>query len=155
MEIHYLTGDATSPIGTGNKIIAHVCNDVGKWGNGFMLAISKRWRWPRDEFLLLHSRRALMLGMVQLVRVEKNIWVANMIAQRGTVETGGVAPVHYDALLECIKQLGFESHQRQASIHLPRSGGALAGGKWERVEPLLKDTLPGTKVFVYDLPATP
>jgi len=148
--IQFLIGDAAHPLGNGNKIIAHVCNDGGRWGNGFMLALSKRWRRPRDEFLLLHSRRALRLGAVQLVRVEKNIWVANLIAQHDT----GVAPIRYDALLECIKQLGFEAHQRQASLHLPRSGGELAGGNWEKVERLLTDWLPGTQIYVYDPPAT-
>jgi O-acetyl-ADP-ribose deacetylase (regulator of RNase III) len=154
MSIQYLAGDATQPVGTGNKIIAHVCNDVGKWGKGFVLAISERWRQPRDEFMLLHSRRALMLGMVQLVPVSKTIWVANMVAQRDIRARAGVPPIRYDALLECLKQLGFEAHQRNASIHMPRIGCGLAGGKWEQVEPLIADTLPGTEVFVYDLPAT-
>ena len=151
-KIQYLEGDATRPIGTGNKIIAHVCNDAGKWGKGFVLALSKRWREPRDAFLLVHSRRALMLGMVQLVPVERSIWVANMIAQHDTVPQDGVPPIRYDALLDCLKQLGFEAHQRNASIHIPRIGCGLAGGKWERVETMLRDTLPLTPVFVYDLP---
>lgn len=43
---NYLTGDATAPGGTGTRIIAHVCNDIGHWGKGFVLAISKRWPEP-------------------------------------------------------------------------------------------------------------
>jgi hypothetical protein len=31
MEIKYIKGDATSPIAIGDKIIVHVCNDVGGW----------------------------------------------------------------------------------------------------------------------------
>ena len=42
MPIQFITGDATAPIGKGNRIIAHVCNDIGAWGAGFVLAISKR-----------------------------------------------------------------------------------------------------------------
>jgi O-acetyl-ADP-ribose deacetylase (regulator of RNase III) len=152
-QIQYLTGDATRPVGNGNKIIAHVCNDAGKWGKGFVLAISNRWPQPRDEFLLLHSRRALMLGMVQLVRVEKTIWVANMIAQKGIKAEGGVPPIRYDALLECLKQLGFHAHQSPASIHMPRIRCGLAGGEWDKVEKLICETLPATRVYVYDLPA--
>lgn len=150
--IHFLSGDATCPVGTGNRIIAHVCNDVGRWGKGFVLAISKRWREPRDQYMLLHSRRALMLGMLQLVPVQRNLWVANMIAQRDIVPQNNVPPIRYDALLDCLKQLGFEAHQRNASIHMPRIGCGLAGGKWDRVEKSLRDTLPGTEIFVYDLP---
>ncbi len=33
--IVYLKGDATQPKTEGNKIIAHICNDIGGWGKGF------------------------------------------------------------------------------------------------------------------------
>jgi hypothetical protein len=32
MAIVSLTGDATRPVGRGTNIIAHVCNDHGRWG---------------------------------------------------------------------------------------------------------------------------
>lgn len=151
--IHYLTGDATAPLGRGNKIIAHVCNDVGAWGAGFVLALSKRWSKPEREYRTLARRQSLKLGMLKLVQVERAIWVANMIAQHDIRWHDRIPPIRYEALLECLKQLGFESHQRQASIHMPRIGCGLAGGEWEKVEKLLLDTLPGTDIFVYDLPA--
>ena len=150
MPIQYVTGDATAPTGNGNRIIAHVCNDIGAWGAGFVLAISKRW--PHPKALYLKSKSTLALGMVQLVQVERGIWVANMVAQRGIRTEAGVPPIRYDALLQCLKELGLYAHQLQASVHMPRIGCGLAGGKWERVEPLIVETLPGTQVFVYDLP---
>ena len=152
MDIQFLIGDATHPVGDGNKIIAHVCNDVGKWGQGFVLAVSARWRKPEAEFLKLHARQSLILGAVQLVPVRKTIWVANMIAQRDVRFHDGVPPIRYDALLECLKQLGFHAHQLRASLHMPRIGCGLAGGQWDKVEKLIKDWLPGTRVYVYDLP---
>lgn len=152
--IQYLIGDATYPVGDGNKIIAHICNDVGKWGKGFVLAISKRWPRSREQFHYLASRRSLMLGMVQLVRVEKSIWVANMVAQRNIISHNGVPPIRYNALLECLKHVGVQAHQLSASIHMPRIGCGLAGGKWEKIEPLITDWLPGTRVYVYDLPGS-
>jgi len=60
MEINYVKGDATNPASIGNKIIAHVCNDIGGWGKGFVMAISKRWK-------------------VQFVKTEDYLWVANLI----------------------------------------------------------------------------
>ena len=48
--INYLTGDATSPKTNGNKIIVHICNDIGAWGKGFVLAISKKWNRPKNEY---------------------------------------------------------------------------------------------------------
>jgi hypothetical protein len=38
--LRLVTGDATTPTGEGNKIIAHICNDIGGWGKGFVVAIS-------------------------------------------------------------------------------------------------------------------
>lgn len=38
----YVYGDATVPLGTGNRIIAHICNDTGAWGRGFVLFLSRR-----------------------------------------------------------------------------------------------------------------
>ena len=35
--IHYIKGDATQPQAKGNKVIAHICNDLGGWGKGFVL----------------------------------------------------------------------------------------------------------------------
>ena len=35
-----------------DKIIVHICNDNGKWGSGFVLAISKRWIKPKDEYMI-------------------------------------------------------------------------------------------------------
>jgi hypothetical protein len=48
--LKYVIGDATSPQGTGNKIIVHICNDIGGWGLGFVLALSKRWKAPEIQY---------------------------------------------------------------------------------------------------------
>ena len=50
MELLYFEGDATSPIGDGKKIIPHVCNDIGGWGKGFVLALSKKWPEPEEYY---------------------------------------------------------------------------------------------------------
>jgi len=34
--ISYIKGDATAPQGKGVKVIAHLCNDLGGWGKGFV-----------------------------------------------------------------------------------------------------------------------
>jgi hypothetical protein len=43
MPLIYLKGDATKPIGAGNRIITHCCNDRGFWNAGFVRALSSRW----------------------------------------------------------------------------------------------------------------
>lgn len=67
-EIKYVDGDATQPIGNGNKIIVHVCNDIGAWGKGFVMAISKRWKTPEENYKRWYaSKEFFCLGEVQLV----------------------------------------------------------------------------------------
>lgn len=84
--IQYLKGDATVPQAKGIKIIAHICNDIGGWGKGFVLAVSKRWEEPEKEYRNWHrfrSKNNFALGEIQLVQVEKYIFVANIIGQKG------------------------------------------------------------------------
>ena len=51
-KIHYLKGDAVYPQARGNIIITHICNDIGVWGRGFVVALSARWMAPEIEFLI-------------------------------------------------------------------------------------------------------
>lgn len=152
-EIIYLKGDATAPQASGVKVIAHICNDLGAWGAGFVLAISKRWKEPEAEYRLWHRERArndFGLGKIQLIQVEEYIHVANMVGQRG-IKTGrstGV-PIRYEAVEACLQQLAEEAKALNASVHMPRIGCGLAGGKWERIEPLIENALIASNVDVY------
>jgi len=48
--LRFIKGDATSPQAKGVKIIAHICNDLGKWGKGFVMAVSARWPEPEAAY---------------------------------------------------------------------------------------------------------
>jgi O-acetyl-ADP-ribose deacetylase (regulator of RNase III) len=48
--ITYLKADPTKPATAGNKIIVHICNDIGGWGKGFVMAVSKRWPEPEKQY---------------------------------------------------------------------------------------------------------
>ena len=151
--IIYLKGDATSPQAGGIKIIAHICNDIGGWGKGFVLAISKRWEEPEKAYREWHRNRAkndFELGTIQIIQVESYIYVANMVGQRGikTGRSSGV-PVRYDAIEACLDKLAKEAIELGASVHMPRIGCGLSGGKWDRVEPLIEKTLSDNEVDVY------
>ena len=154
-DIIYLKGDATCPQAKGVKVIAHVCNDLGKWGKGFVLAVSARWPEPERAYRDWHGDRAkndFGLGAVQFVPVEKYLWVANMVGQRGIKGSTTAPPIRYDAVEQCLATVGEKALDLGASVHLPRIGCGLAGGKWERIEPLIEKTLceKDVKVTVYD-----
>ncbi|MCB5165811.1 macro domain-containing protein [Streptomyces bambusae] len=154
--LRIIQGDATSPQAKGPKIIAHVCNDLGGWGKGFVLALSKRWPEPEAAYRAWHRGRSgndFGLGAVQLVRVREDIRVANMVGQRGMRTGSGGPPIRYDALERCLDALAGHALELGASVHMPRIGCGLAGGKWSRVEPLIAGSLCArdVDVTVYDV----
>jgi O-acetyl-ADP-ribose deacetylase (regulator of RNase III) len=152
-KILYVVGDATAPGGDGPKVIAHVCNDVGAWGAGFTGAISRKWANPEKRYRTIFKMAPLELGTVQYADVGLGVVVANMIAQRGLA---GVA-IRYGALERCLTHLREYALLAGASVHMPRIGCGLAGGKWTEVEPLVKKALTdkGVVVTVYDLGVKP
>ena len=159
-EIRYVRGDATAPSVKGVKVIAHVCNDLGGWGKGFVLALSRRWPEPEAAYRAWHRDRAsndFALGAVQFVQVEPYVWVANMIGQRGMRTGSKGAPVRYEAIGTALGRVAGRAAGLEASVHMPRIGCGLAGGKWSRVEPLISDRLTrrGIPVTVYDHGDTP
>jgi O-acetyl-ADP-ribose deacetylase (regulator of RNase III) len=154
-KIHYLKGDATAPQAAGNKIIAHICNDAGGWGRGFVLAISKRWTTPEESFRDWYRNRAqndFALGSIQIVQVGSFLHIANMIGQHGIVHTSSGPPIRYEALRSCLEKLQVAARELRASVHMPRIGAGLAGGNWDLVESIILETLiaGGVTVYVYD-----
>lgn len=167
-EIHYVLGDATAPQGNGPKVIAHICNDVGGWGRGFVVALSAKWREPEAAYREWHRNsvatgRSLPLGKSDLVQVAPDLWVVNMIAQRGIRNPGNPCAVDYEALRECLDEVSqgapflgrwLPGGATGSSVHMPRIGTGLGGGEWSKVEAIILETLVsrGVEVFVYDLP---
>ena len=155
-EITYIQGDATNPTGSEhNKVIIHVCNDIGGWGRGFVLALSRKWKQPEQSYRAwFGGHNTVSLGMVQFVPVEKNITVANMVAQHDIRTINGIPPIRYEALEECLKQVAKYAKDHNASVHLPYLMGAgLAGGEWEKIEEIIKNVLCKEDIIVvaYDI----
>jgi O-acetyl-ADP-ribose deacetylase (regulator of RNase III) len=147
-----IKGDATAPnVEPGHvAIIAHVANDLGAWGKGFVLALSKKWDKPEKEYKKMvqiykdlrdKGSSEPLLGVTQVVPVEPDKAVANMVAQRGI---GGKKPLRYAALVSCMTMLALKIKDRYSdndhvSIHCPKFGAGLAGGDWTVIEALIKE----------------
>jgi O-acetyl-ADP-ribose deacetylase (regulator of RNase III) len=158
MGINYTSGDATQPTGEGPKVIVHICNDIGGWGRGFVVAISKRWSEPEQRYRAWHrggEAAPFALGEIQLVQVSEALWVANVIGQRDVRAVGGVPPVRCEAIRIGLQKVAAEAHRLGASVHMPRIGCGLAGGNWEEVSRIVERELvnKGVAVTVYDLPS--
>ena len=159
MKIQYRIGDATRPQYAGPKVIAHICNDRGAWGAGFVMALSRRWTEPANAYL---STPEFLPGTTQVVHVGRdqddgyNLFVANMIAQIGI---GPTRHVNYGDLRRCLGklQIWLDVHREPLcpvkypmTVHMPRIGCGLGRGDWKLVSQAIEDTL-DVPVFVYDL----
>jgi O-acetyl-ADP-ribose deacetylase (regulator of RNase III) len=151
--IRYLQGDATNPaavaVGSSRFVIAHVVNDCGGWGRGFVVSLSKRYAAPEQAYRDLAKSGGLTLGDVQFVDCGTRTTVANMIAQEAYSKPGQPA-IRYDALETCLNKVHEYAIDLGASVHMPRIGCGLAGGKWSEIEPILERALEGIDVYVYD-----
>ncbi len=152
--IKYIKGDATRPIAEGNKVIAHICNDIGGWGKGFVTAISKRWKEPEKKYReWFKLQESFSLGQVQFVQVETNVWVANIIGQHKiNNDKNGNPPIRYEAVSSGLEKVAQFSNEHNATVHMPRIGCGLAGGTWDKIEPLIIETMTpkNVAVTVYD-----
>lgn len=155
--MHIVKGDATNPVKQGNKVIFHICNDRGKWGAGFVLAVSNRWPGVGKEYYHWHSGRSnlgkpFQLGEVQFVEVEDDLWVANMIAQTlGWSHDGVVSPpIRYNALKNCLNQVRQFCIMADASAHAPKIGSGLAGGDWNKIEQIITECMTGVDITIYE-----
>ena len=151
--LQFSTGDATA-VSDRPAVIAQICNDIGAWGRGFVLAISKQWRQPEKNYRSWAASKSddFKLGSLRCVEVEPGLWIANMIAQRDIRIRDGIPPIRYEALRECLKTLAVFCLQHGASVHMPRIGCGLAGGQWGLVEPIIDECLctRGIATTVYD-----
>lgn len=157
VQIEYVDGDATYPRGDGNKIIAHICNDTGRWGAGFVEDLSERFPSVEAKYRAWVEETAygtLPLGNVQFVSPEEDLWVANMIGQVGRRTLKDVPPIRYHAVEEALETVASRAVDLDASVHMPRIGTGLGGGSWDRIQIIIRETLllQGVQTLVYDLP---
>lgn len=166
-------GDATLPLHVQNKtvaILAHICNNSGYWGAGFVVPLGRLYPEARYAYLGMIDRH---LGRVQYVhanssfinrscapQMRQQLVIANMIAQAGiTWKRDGTPPIDYAALRACLgdvaKYVANRGVAAQAVVHMPKIGTGLAGGRWHVIEPLIRESLvaKGIDVLVYTLPS--
>lgn len=151
--ISYIKGDATAPIGNGKKLIVHICNDIGGWGKGFVLAISKKWKKPEQKYReWFKSQQNFELGEVQFVYLDSDLSIANMIGQHKIKRLNGEIPIRYEVLEKCLSKVANYSKENDFSVHIPRIGCGLACGNWNTIEQIILKELieENIKVTVYD-----
>lgn len=159
--IRYLNGDALDPVPRYRQtvdhpaVIAHVVNDVGRYGAGFAGAVAKRYPHARSNYLQWSvgdgnpSWPKFQLGSVQVFPIEPTgLWMAHLLAQRGLRSPRNKVPLDLDSLKESLRGLWLWSTISEAEVHMPEIGCGLAGGSWGQVEPLVTKFLSGKDIPV-------
>lgn len=168
--IEYVVGDATVPyLPDTPTVIAHVCNDQGGWGRGFVGQITRKLgptpeaayrQWfagkPRNDFMC-ETPGAFLLGRTQFVTVAPHVTVANMIAQQGYKSKQNPHPFSLSAIRPCLTSLFRFAFERGAVVQMPRIGTELGGANWDVIEEAIEDAVYGESdyrkpVYVVDLP---
>lgn len=153
-----MTGDATRPVRTHeNILVAHVVNDRGGWGKGFVLTVSKRWPLAEKDYRVWAkagrtgdaSSPPFQLGEILITKVEAALGVAHLLAQRGYIGPDNPTPLSYEALTQCLRKLAGIAAAQNASIHMPRIGAGLAGGDWPRIRRIIEQELGHLPVYIY------
>lgn len=160
MTLTHVVGDATQPQGEGPRLLVHICNDIGAWGRGFVVALSKSYPQPEREFKRWatgQTEQAYALGEVQFVEVTPTLTVANLVGQHDIARKNNPnaePPVRYDAIRTGLERVRDEAQVLGASVHMPRIGAGVAGGDWAVIEPIIREELTdhGLNVTVYSLP---
>lgn len=166
LQIEYITGDCLESQTESFKLIPLIVNDVGGWGAGFVLAVSKKWKapenayrkWHKDGFYLKgESQISFALGNMQSIVVEPKTAIIEMVAQHKTIHDNP-KPIVYSSLALCMEKIGntckkmIES-EKPVEIHTHRFGSGLAKGSWPLIEELIielwiNNNIP---VFIYDI----
>lgn len=133
---------STCPIDGWGVIIAHLANNVGAWGRGFVLAVDELSSIPRKAYKEMAQRHSniIPLGETQFCEVEPDLWVANMVAQKGITRTAeSDCLVDYKALNECLKTTFQRAVLLRCNVHIPSGmGSGLAGGDEKMIHEMIK-----------------
>ena len=125
----------------GNHIIAHVTNNIGKWGAGFVIPLGKKYPEARNQYIINNQ----YIGKTQFVDINKHLIIANMCAQT----LGGPRPLYYNELVYCMEDIINKLNTRDIFIHAPLFGAGLAGGNWFFIHELIKDIWTNINVRIY------
>jgi O-acetyl-ADP-ribose deacetylase (regulator of RNase III) len=151
--IKYVVGDATEPRGQRPHIIVQVMNDSSAtWGGGFSKALAIKFSAAQIDYRAWASDpENKKLGRVHFYGDAAGVTLATIVAQRG-IGASETARIRYPALHNGLQEVTKQALETSASVHMPRIGCGIAGGKWEVVSELVEQTLiaSGVSVTVYD-----
>jgi len=153
--LRFMPGDASEPFGAEPKLLLQVVNDQALvWGGGFAKQARKKWPHAQTHFRQwAYGRRNLKLGNIHSVSVQQDLTLVSMICQHGFGKASSGPRLRYGALFSALDKVAAFAADANATVHMPRIGTGEAGGSWNIIEGIIRETLisKGIKVTIYDL----
>jgi O-acetyl-ADP-ribose deacetylase (regulator of RNase III) len=155
--LHVVKGDATEPYGAEQKFLLQVVNDQAMvWGGGFAKQARKKWPQAQADFAKWScGRRNLKLGNIHSVKVRADLTLVSLVAQHGFGKATSGPRLRYGALFSALERVAEDAKAQSATVHMPRIGAGEAGGNWNVIEGIVRETLVsrGIEITIYDLPS--
>lgn len=126
-------------------IIAHGCNAQGVMGSGVAFQIKNKYPEAYLDYLIMPKR----LGEVSLVKVTKDLYVANCITQEYYGRDKSVVYVDYDAINLVMNKLC--RIQQECTVNMPKIGAGLANGDWSKIERIIQTQFEHDLAIVWEL----
>ena len=128
-----------------NGIICHQVNYYGAMGGGVAAAIAENILTAEqyDEYTD-YCRRLFRaaLGTVQFLGLGSDLIVANMFCQDEALARSVDTITDYEAMRRCFVRVRSVAQVYGKRIYIPRNiGCGIAGGSWDTVREIIKDTL--------------
>lgn len=131
----------------GPNAIIHICNNMGGWGAGFVLNLSRQYPEAEKAYRALAEYELGSVGFVTCRQHNNTLTVCNIIAQDGYRSNRNPCPLNYEALADALQAIA-KVLPTTTTLHMPHIGCGLAGGNLSRVIELLHTYLPlHTKVM--------
>ncbi len=138
-------GDATSPRPKKNGVIvAHLVNNKGAWGGGFVHALNDLSPVPAAAYKAwaAANQKDIPLGQVQFVEILPGMFVANLCAQNG-IKPPVLDLRQFEA---CLKLVFNRALRLGYNIHIPAGIGSwAAGGDRDEIHTSLKRVASGVE----------
>lgn len=161
-DITYVTGDLSKiPETERNVLFAHVVSNRSRGWSRYGAASALARAFPELPGAYrgwsIADAEHLTLGNVHFASRQmrdREFSVASIVAQDG-YGPGESVRLRYDALRVGLELVASRAAESGASVHVPRIGAGQAGGRWDVVEVILRETLArrGVDVTVHTLPA--
>ena len=136
----------------------HQVNCQGRMGSGIAKSIKEKWPVVYDRYIetFNYAKRFVnisdyLLGLINIVEVEKDKNVINMFAQE-YYGYDGRRYTSYDAFWSCLGEIK-TNIPKGSKIGFPKGiGCGLGGANWQVIETMIREVLDDDyKVYIYEL----